>query len=76
MDLRRFYRNRLKSTITALNDLDSKFKRSTNDRESSDDYLYLKYQLDQIQHLSTTLDTLISWLEHDILNKAGAAPKE
>ncbi len=76
MDLRRYYRNRLKSTISALNDIDSKLKGLMTDKESNDDYLYFKCQLEQIQHLSTTLDTLISWLEHDILNKAGAAPKE
>ena len=27
-----------------------------------------------IKHISTTIDTLVSWMEHDILNKAGPDP--
>jgi hypothetical protein len=33
-------------------------------------------EVDKIRHISTTLDRLISWLEHDILNKAGPPPNE
>jgi len=28
----------------------------------------------KIKHISTTIDTLVSWMEHDILNKAGPKP--
>ena len=28
----------------------------------------------KMSYLSTTIDTLVSWMEHDILNKAGSCP--
>ncbi|KKL81502.1 hypothetical protein LCGC14_1994160, partial [marine sediment metagenome] len=75
MDLRRYFRNRLKSTITALNEL-LRSSQSTTDLEFSDTLLLSKKEVNRIRHISTTLDTLISWLEHDIFNKAGPTPEE
>ncbi len=76
MDLRRYFRNQLKSTITALNDLSRRSSQLMSDSEFADTLLLLRREADRNRHLSTTLDTLISWLEHDILNKAGPTPDE
>ena len=78
MDRRRFFRNRLKSAITARNRLNT----SINEANQSpcqvriDALAVAVNQEKRARHLSTTIDTLISWLEHDILNKAGSTPEE
>jgi hypothetical protein len=76
MDLRRFYRNRLKTAITELRLLQ---KQSTTWTEGGSKFKQLNVSTRnecQARHLSKTLDTLISWLEHDIFNKAGPTPDE
>lgn len=76
MDLRRFYRNRLKTAITELRLLQ---KQSTTWAEGDSKFQQLiiaAHNERQAHFLSKTLDTLISWLEHDIFNKAGPTPNE
>jgi hypothetical protein len=75
MDLRRYFRNRLKSTITAFIKL-QRPSQSTAALEISDTLLLPRKEMYRIRHISMTLDTLISWLEHDIFNKAGPTPEE
>jgi hypothetical protein len=76
MDLRRYFRNQLKTTITALNDIEGRTRHSMSDSEYSDTVSLSKKEVDRIRGISTDLDTLISWLEHDILNKAGPTPED
>lgn len=76
MDLRRYFRNRLKTAITERNTLEIKAKKYFYDDGLADKALIARAAEDNIRHLSTTLDTLISWLEHDILNKAGPTIEE
>jgi len=76
MDLRRYYRNRLKSAITALTGHQRKSGNAEGNIELADDLCSSKKKVDGIRHISSTLDTLISWLEHDILNKAGPTPED
>ena len=75
MDLRLYFRNRLKSTITALNDL-QRSSQSTSEPGLSEPLLLAGKEVNRIRHISMTLDTLISWLEHDVFNKAGPTPEE
>lgn len=44
--------------------------------ELVDKVLLAKEEEDRIRHISSTIDILVSWLEHDILNKAGPTPEE
>ena len=76
MDLRRYYRNRLKSAITDRNTLEIKAKKYFYDEGLADKASIARTKEENIRHLSTTLDILISWLEHDILNKAGPTQED
>jgi len=69
MDLRRFYRNRLRSSITDRKDIEHLIEKGLAvDTNALPDAITHEKML---KHISTTIDQLISWLEHDILNKAG-----
>jgi hypothetical protein len=69
MDLRRFYRNRFRSSITDRKDIERRIEHGlTVDPNALQDAVAIEQIL---KHVSTTIDQLISWLEHDILNKAG-----
>ena len=69
MDLRRFYRNRFQSSITDRKHIE---RRIENRLAVDPNALLGAVALEQkLRHISTTIDQLISWLEHDILNKAG-----
>ncbi|MCP3670347.1 MAG: hypothetical protein GY814_07920, partial [Gammaproteobacteria bacterium] len=76
MDLRRFFRNQFKSAITALNTLTEKERKSSADEKLSAAIIVANEKVEERHYISTTLDTLISWLEHDILNKSGPTPEE
>ena len=69
MDLRRFYRNRLRTSITERK---SAQKKIYDGVVLPQDALSLAIEAEkQADHISKTIDTLISWLEHDVLNKPG-----
>jgi hypothetical protein len=76
MDLRRFYRNRLKTAITELRLLKKQSIKWTEDDNKHQQLAIATRNERQACYLSKTLDTLISWLEHDIFNKAGPTPDE
>jgi transposase len=60
MDLRRFYRNRLKSTITELNTLEKRSRKSIDDTSLAEQVLLERKEVDRIQHISGTINTLVS----------------
>jgi hypothetical protein len=69
MDLQRFYRNRFRSIITDRKDIERWIENGlTVDPNALQDAVAIEQML---KHVSTTIDQLISWLEHDILNKTG-----
>ena len=76
MDLRRFYRNRLKTAITELRLLKKQSIKWPEDDNKNQQLDSATQNERQACYLSKTLDTLISWLEHDIFNKAGPTPDE
>ena len=59
MDLRRYFRNRLKTAITERNTLEIKAKKYFYDDGLADKALIARAAEDNIRHLSTTLDTSI-----------------
>lgn len=72
MNLRRFYRNRLKSAVSTV----EKYYHTLTTQSISDANIFDEWALamddhKKLNHISSTIDTLISWLEHDVLNKAG-----
>ena len=72
IDLRRFFRNRLKTAITVRDTLENKILKKPSVKDQLFDKLSLAIdEQARAQRLSHTIDTLISWLEHDVLNKAG-----
>ena len=72
MDLRRFYRNRLKSAVsTAEKYYHILTTRSITDADIFDEWALAMDEQKKLTYISSTIDTLISWLEHDVLNKAG-----
>ncbi len=76
MNLRRYFRNRLKSAITVLNKLEQKFEKPECNEKLVDKIIAADNKIDRLRHISSTLDILVRWLEHDILNKAGPTPEE
>ena len=76
MDLRKFFRNRLKSTVRERNTLNNKLEKTPNDTQIAETLNVAKEENIRAKNISHILDTLISWLEHDVLNKAGPTLKE
>jgi len=77
MEMRRFFRNRLKSAITNRETIKAKLKKA----KRPDKVEALQEQLQfsnaeekEMKHLSRTIDTLVSWMQHDVLNMPGLAP--
>ena len=76
MDLRRYFRNRLKSSMTALSKCEIQLRKNPDNKEWHDNTSLSCQEKERMQYLSSTIDTLISWLAHDVLNKAGPSPIE
>lgn len=78
MELRQFFRNKYRSALTEYLDFSDMADDATLDatREKYKDLLpdaYTKLKL--YEHISTTINTLISWMEHDVFNKPGSQVK-
>ena len=74
-ECRQFFANRLKSTLSHQQALMQKMEKAKVKQHSqpySRPLGMVKQQTQQLQSLSQTLNILISWLEHDVLNKPGA----
>ena len=71
MDLRRYVRNRLKTAITERDECGVQLQKASGDEIKYQQWVDAKDNENKARYVSKTLDTLISWLEHDILNKAG-----
>jgi len=79
MDTRRYFRKRYKSSITErLNTMDKMRKLDFSDISSHRIELLqgIVEQENTLKYLSNTMDTLVSWMQHDVLNKAGKNPQE
>ena len=76
METRRYFRNSYNSSVTTLIDLEYKMEKAKLNGDSSKVSRALgearKHEA-TMRYLSQTMDTLVSWIEHDVLNKAGPA---
>ena len=74
MDTRRYFRNRYKSSVTEVLDAKDKIRKLEFNDISSQFIVSLNEKIEQektMKYLSETIDTLDSWMLHDVLNKAG-----
>jgi hypothetical protein len=74
MDLRRFFRNKLKTAISYSIMIKAKLEKSiaTGYTEKyAEKYSLAKQHESEIDFISESIDTLVSWMEHDIFNIAG-----
>ena len=79
MDMRRFFQNRLKSAISYQITLEAKMEKAALKGQSHKCARKLgiaKQATEQRQFLSESLNTLVSWMQHDVLDKAGSHPDE
>lgn len=76
MNLRLFYRNRFKTAITERKELERPSHKLPTQELKHQLLTAAKNNEIKVRYISKTLDTLISWLEHDILNKAGPTKNE
>ena len=75
--LRRSFRNHLKSAISYHAALTKKIKKTQQlgrHHKKTDTLEAVKTREDTMRYLSNAIDTLVSWIDHDILNKAGPPP--
>jgi len=76
METRRYFRNSHNSSLTLLNNLELKMEEAKLKGNPSRYSRALgearKYE-NTMHYLSQTVDTLVSWIEHDVLNKMGPA---
>jgi hypothetical protein len=76
IETRRYFRNCYKSSLTSLiltADQMEKAKLNGNACQHSRALGEARKQENIMKHLSDTVDTLVSWIEHDVLNKMGPA---
>jgi hypothetical protein len=77
MDLRRYFRNRLKSSISYHILMETKMSELANTaRAAKQEKKITQAKAEEIKfrYISETIDTLISWIEHDVFNMAGYNP--
>ncbi len=77
INMRRFFRNCLKSAITNRKTLQAKVDKALLDKKSNDYSKQLKLAKTkeaEMTYLSKSIDTLVSWMQHDVLNMPGLEP--
>ena len=78
-NMRRFFRNRLKTAISCLKQQTHKLNRS---KTNGNVHLHVKHHRLALQeekaalYLSNSIDTLVHWMQHDVLNMPGQPPTE
>lgn len=79
MDMRRYFRNKLKTAITQCEELKKKVENNvmTKTQETYHDQLEVAMQQERAaKQLSQSIDTLVDWMQHDVLNMPGIAPND
>jgi hypothetical protein len=77
MDLRRYFRNCLKSSISHRILMESKLNElagTTRATQQEKKLAHAKEEETKLRYLSESIDILISWIEHDVFNMAGYNP--
>lgn len=79
MDCRRYFRNRLKTAVTYLKEQNRKMEKAKEKGNHAQHIRTLglaKKEETKMRYLSESIDTLVSWMEHDVLTMPGYPPKE
>lgn len=79
MEVRRYLRNRLKTATTNYYNYLEKSKNAATEVTQSKYATLLpeaQVELTKMQHLSSSFDILVSWMEHDVLNMPGLPAKD
>jgi hypothetical protein len=74
MDLRRYFRNKLKTAITWRIECETKSQTAIREDTMQKYANLLPSAIEEeqlMQYLTTNIATLVSWMEHDVLNKPG-----
>ena len=77
MEMRRYYRNSLKSAITNRKTMEGKVNKAVLTDKNETYHQQLAFAVnkeEEIKHVSHSIDTLVSWMQHDVLNMPGLAP--
>jgi hypothetical protein len=77
MEMRRFFRNRLKNAITNRETITEKLKKARLVDKVEELQRHLQFsdaEEKEMKYLSRNIDTLVSWMQHDVLNMPGLAP--
>jgi hypothetical protein len=77
MELRRFFRNRLRSAISYRLSIECKMEKaklSCRSQKYARTLGLARQNEKEAHYLSESIDTLVSWMEHDIFNMAGTNP--
>jgi hypothetical protein len=77
MDLRRYFRNRLKSSVSYRILMESKMDKLANTARAAKQKKKIeqaKKEETKFHYLSESIDILIGWIEHDVFNMAGYNP--
>lgn len=75
IDMRRYFRNRLKSAITLRRALEIKLQSTVKQEtaeEKTKELMVAMAEEKLMQPLTTTINTLVSWMEHEVFNKPGS----
>ena len=76
-ELRLFFRNRKKSATTYLKEMEDKMSKAIKNKNAqkySHKLGLARKHLLNMECLSQSITTLVGWMEHDVLNKAGPEP--
>ena len=79
MDLRRYFRNCLKTAVSNREMFQEKLKKKLLTEKMTDysqQFIVAQTKEQEMKVLSQSIDTLVSWMQHDVLNKAGLDPVE
>jgi hypothetical protein len=77
MDLRRFFRNKLKRAISYRISIEDKILKAMlkgHRNKHLEKYELSEQHEKEVRYLSESIDTLVSWVAHDIFNMAGPKP--
>jgi len=78
-NLRRFYRNRFKTATTEVKKQEEKLAKAQLKGKKDLDQTPLaqaKAEQKKMAYLSSSIDTLVSWMQHDVLYMAGYSPED
>ena len=77
-NMRRFFRNRLKTAVSWLNKQQHKFDKAMSKGNEDLHRKQLQLAINDEKHarfLSESVDTLVHWMDHDVLNMPGQPPE-